>query len=122
MEDSPHRIRLRGPWQTADGLRVKLPATWSGALGESADREVVLSRRFQRGSISTEYDRVTLRVESPHQLLGVELNDATVDPDGENLVPVLEESNKLRVRLQRVEGVSANSESMLEVWLEVEDG
>ncbi|QDU88471.1 hypothetical protein Pla175_18490 [Pirellulimonas nuda] len=120
MDDSTHRIRLRGPWLAADGGRVRLPASWAEALGGAGEGS--LSRRFQRGSISTEHDRVTVHAESPHHLLGVTLNAAAIEPGADDVAAMLQDSNTLEVRLRRSEPAGANPASVLEVWLEVEDG
>lgn len=126
-----HRIRLRGPWafswSGAGGARVKLPTPWGAAESIAPLAEVTLTRAFGRGTISPEFDRVTLRLETPHTLLVLNLNaqqlSVSNDPQvgrGWQIAPLLADRNVLEVTLRRSD--LAPEASMLEVWIELEDG
>lgn len=99
----PHVIRLRHPWNV----------TWDGEF-------CVAERKFQRGSISPEYDRVVLVIRG----LGAataELNDEPLeDIAGESRYDIgrrLQTSNLLRLRYPAV-----TDDAPFEVHLEIDDG
>ena len=111
----PHVIRLRGPWATEDGRRVRLPATWADTLGEA--ESATLSRTFNR---PTNLDgagvSVRIRVASPQAVGRILLNGSNV-VDGAEVVALLGPSNRLTVELSR----SDPAEPVLEASLEIVD-
>lgn len=129
--EGPHRIRLRGPWAVkgngSELGRVKLPTPWGAAETIAPLIEITLTRPFGRGTLSVEFDRVTLRLESPHQLTVVKLNgqglSLSSDPQtGQawQIAPLLAERNVLEVTLRR--SAMDPETSMLDAWMEIEGG
>ena len=110
--EGPHVIRLRGPWQSGDGGRVKLPSTWAEALGDVALASIL--RRFHPPTNLQATSQVLLRVESPHKVERILLNDSQI-ADGADLSGLLVESNRLKVQLAR----RHSDQPILEAWLEI---
>lgn len=111
-----HVIRLRGPWTTEDGRRVKLPMIWRDALGDMDS--VVLSRSFNCPTNLDEVSQVFVRIESPHAVAEVRLNDAPIElqDDRAEISDLLRGTNLLTVQLERCDAIHA---SLLDVQLEI---
>ncbi|MEN1681791.1 MAG: hypothetical protein AAGJ46_19590 [Planctomycetota bacterium] len=109
-----HVIRLRGPWSDEGGRRVRLPAVWGEAIGDS--ESVTLSRVFKRPPRldAADIERFVLRFESPQRIEQAQVNGAEVT-DGDDLLCMLEASNQFSVSLVREDATAA----ILEVWLEI---
>lgn len=108
----PHVIRLRGPWRTADGVRVPLPAAWHESLPDMANVELSRPFNWVRGREGNE--SVTLRIASAHEIGPVLVNGSVVADRGD-IRPLLAASNLLTVELSRRD----RQASILEAWLEI---
>lgn len=118
----PHTIRLRGPWMVIGDStssenkprRVKLPATWAEAAGEADSIDLV--RPFHRPTILEDFERVTLRIRSPHTISAAMIDETAVS-EGQEITSLLSDSNRLLVSLA-CEDRSLDA-SILEVQLEI---
>jgi len=114
---SPHRIRLRGPWQfrvLSDSLepiskgRIQLPADWTQVISELSDSThcVEFERNFHRPTGLTETSLVFLVLEGIPFESQVRLNGRSIpgsnptDVYRADITPLLEAHNLLAIRLE----------------------
>lgn len=119
----PHVIRLRGPWQliAAEGgkSRLKLPTSWEAFEQDVGCQvqEITLARHFHRPPRVDEGEPVGLAVQTPHQLLTLQLNGQPLTlADRQEVTSLVETRNELQITLRR--SADKQEDSLLDVQLE----
>lgn len=104
----PHRIRLRGPWEQADGSRGRITMPCRGGDLGNDTGPVRLARRFGLPRKLDPHERVWLTLHGVHDLAGLWLNHHSLACEHGTaefeITALLETRNELRLEMARPPG------------------